>query len=47
MNDFDKELLASNLIGAKTIKELSIKEQLLTTDKPPLYKLVFLVQKVN
>jgi len=33
MNDFDKELLASNLIGAKTIKELSIKEQLLTTDK--------------
>jgi len=33
MNDFDKELLASNLIGAKTLKELSIKEQLLTTDK--------------
>ena len=33
MNDFDKELLASNLIGAKTLKELSTKEQLLTTDK--------------
>jgi len=33
MNNFDKELLASNLIGAKTIKELSIKERILTTDK--------------
>lgn len=33
MNDFDKELLASNLTGATTLKELSTKEQLLTTDK--------------
>ena len=33
MNNFDKELLDSNLIDAKTLKELSIKEQFITTDK--------------
>jgi cell filamentation protein len=27
LNDFDRELLSSNIIGAKTIKELAIKER--------------------
>ena len=32
-NSFDKELIASNLLGAKTLKSLQEKEKILTNAK--------------